>query len=1010
LIRYLIFRPVAVLLSFVLCTVLGFYYFSKVPISLLPDIDVPRIVITITYPDHTAAQIEDLVTRPVREQMVTVQNIKDIDSKSANHSAWIYMQYEHGTRMDLAYVEVNEKLDHIISALPTDVPRPVVTRINTSDVPVMRLHVLPKNNTPDIAELSILTERVIKKRIEQVVGVSLVDINGQVEEEITIVPDMTALHTYGLSPDDIITAVDAKNQELGSLSIRDGQYRYFVRVANSIADIESIKNIAVPVSQNYIPLHRLAKVNRTAAQSLSYHIYDTTQGLVLTIQKQADARMTDLMSRLNTAIHTIKKDYPQLDFAVSRNQSFLLDAGIDNLKQDIVYGGALTILLLFLFLGHWSAPTLMSISIPLSLVISIVFFYLFDISFNIISLSGIALGIGMLIDNSIVVIDHISRKRKTGLSLIESAVQGTEEMTAPVISQVLTTVAVYAPLVLLHGMAGDLIKDQAKALTISLLVSLLVAFVLAPLLYKYLISWISKGQIKEDTIFYRWIERGYHRMIDHILRYRLVYFLFTIALMPVGFWIATRLPVRALPEIEKTESLVKIDWNEEIDAQQNKKRTEEIILLIKSTVLSSESDIGIKQYVLQEEKSNIQSCDLYYICKSETEKNEVDRSVHHWMLNHYPKAIVKIEAAANAFTQLFSNDKPYFEARFLDINENVNPALQEYLSKNPDAKPGDSQSDEIYLEIIPDYTKMTLYGITRSQVDNTLARIIGVLHVTDIKKAGAVTRVILKDTEKSIAALDHARIINTQGISYNLKEFIQLRYQAQPKYLLADRSGKYKNILWNRSSANTITSIENDMAEIARNTNSPVHFQGQYFDDKAQLRQLLFIFIIVTLLMYFILAIQYESIWQPFLVMLTIPLGITGAMIVLWLTGSALDTMAAIGFIVILGLIVDDPILKIETLNRLRKQYHIQGKIVDEALLKQMIHEAGSICLKPLLMVSLTTTLALVPILFIPGIGNELQKPMVWVIIGGLSIGTFFTTWFVPLAYWYSIKWGRKNK
>jgi multidrug efflux pump subunit AcrB len=942
--------------------------------------------------------------------MLTVQNIKDIDSKSANHSAWIYMYYEHGSRMDLAYVEVNEKLDHIISSIPSDVQRPVVTRINTSDVPVMRLHVLPKNNEPGMAELSILTERVIKKRIEQVQGVSLVDINGQVQEEIAIIPDMVALNTYGLSPDDIHRAVDAGNKELGSLSIRDGQYRYFVRVANSIADIESIKNLAVPVQNNYIPLHRLAEVSRIPAQSLGYHLHDSTQGLVLTIQKQVDARMTDLMVNLNAAITMIKKDYPQLRFEVSRNQNFLLDAGIDNLKQDIVYGGILTILLLFLFLGHWSAPTLMSISIPLSLVISIVFFYLFHISFNIISLSGIALGIGMLIDNSIVVIDHISRKRKSGLPLIDSAIQGTQEMTAPVISQVLTTVAVYAPLVLLHGMAGDLIKDQAKALTISLLVSLLVAFILAPLLYRYLISWISKGQIKEDTIFYRWIEKGYHRMIDHILQYKLFYFLFTLCLMPIGFWIATILPVRALPEIEKTESLVKIDWNEEIDALENKKRTEKIVALIAPSVISSESDIGIKQYVLQEEKSNVQSSELYFQCKNETEKKSVDRRVLEYITKQYPKSVLKIEDVPNAFTQLFSTDKSYFEARFLDINEELNPVVQDYLAKNPASKPGDSQSKETYLEIIPDYAKMTLYGINRSQLDNTLARIIGVLHVTDIKKGGSVTKVVLKDNDKSISALEQAQLKNIQGASYNLKEFIQLAYLDQYKYILADRSGKYKSMIWDRSSTQNIKGIENSMAEIARKTSSPVHFQGQYFDDQAQLKQLVFIFIIVALLMYFILAIQYESIWQPFLVMLTIPLGITGAMIVLWLTGSALDTMAAIGFIVILGLIVDDPILKVETLNRLRKKYLSEGCVFDDALLKSMIHEAGSICLKPLLMVSLTTSLALVPILFIPGIGNELQKPMVWVIVGGLSIGTFFTTWFVPLAYWYSMKWRRKIK
>lgn len=243
---------------------------------------------------------------------------------------------------------------------------------------------------------------------------------------------------------------------------------------------------------------------------------------------------------------------------------------------------------------------------------------------------------------------------------------------------------------------------------------------------------------------------------------------------------------------------------------------------------------------------------------------------------------------------------------------------------------------------------------------------------------------------------------------YPLSLFIQLRYNHQAKYLTADRSGRYYSLKWDQLPMKTIGEIQKKIAAYSNIHGMPVHFSGQYFDDQQQLKQLSFIFVLVVLLMYFILAIQYESLVQPILVMLTIPLGITGAMAVLWWTGGSLDTMAAIGFIVILGLIVDDPILKIETLNRLNKKYLSEGQILNDDLMKKMIHEAGSICLKPLLMVSLTTSLALVPVLFIPGLGNNLQKPMVWVIIGGLTIGTFFTTWFVPLAYWYWRKWSLK--
>lgn len=1006
-IRYLIRRPVAVFLSFGLLLVLGLYYFTSIPVSLLPPIDVPRIIITLSYPGHTASQVEASGLRSLREGLLTTSHLVEIQSRAANHRGSLYLQFEHGTRMDLAYVEVNEKIDRLSQSLPRDLPRPQVNRVNTSDIPVARLHILPDSTGPDLATLTDLAEKIIKKRIEQLEGVGTVDIHGQVDQIIVVQPDQPALQAAGLQAGDITTAIRNANQELGSLSIRDGQYRYYVRLARTLHDPETIRNIPVQGSQGTIPLSRLCQVDLVPESRLDYHLYQDEEGLVMTIQKQAGARMHELMPRLYEAIGLCRRDYPGFRFEISQDQSFLLVAGIDNLKQDILYGGILTIALLFLFLGHWSAPSLMSISIPLSLVIGVVFFYWFGLSFNIISLSGLALGIGMLIDNSIVVIDHISRKRKSGLSLEDSAVTGTVEMVPPVISQVLTTVVVYAPLVLLHGMAGDLIGDQAKALTISLGVSLLIAFCLAPLLYKSLLSRLSRGEIREDTVFYRWVEKGYHRMIHHILRYRPIYFLLTLLMMPAGFWIAKYLPVRALPETRQTESLIRIDWNEPIDAAENRRRHGLLTAHIRPFILSSEADIGITQYVLQDNPQTVQQGTLYYACGSEMDRLNADKAVSDWIRKNYPGAGLELEEAPNAFTQLFSSAAPYFEARFTNVTPGQDSSILDLAGKmaNTGALPGDGLSSETLLEILPDYSRMALYGIDRQVLDQALEQRYGSYKLTELQNAGDQLRV---DLVSDPAENQGQWLKSHNGNSYPMHHFVQFRYRSQPKQILADRSGQYYNLIWPDGSGSKVEDLKQRLSAFALDQGIPVHFSGRYFEEQKQFRQLVFIFLLVVLLMYVILAIQYESLVQPILVMLTIPLGITGSMLLLWATGSSLDTMAAIGFIVILGLVVDDPILKIETLNRLSKAYKSKGLPLDELTLSRMIHEAGSICLKPLLMVSLTTSLALVPVLFIPGLGNELQKPLVWVIIGGLTIGTFFTTWFIPLAYWYWIRFKQK--
>jgi multidrug efflux pump subunit AcrB len=279
--------------------------------------------------------------------------------------------------------------------------------------------------------------------------------------------------------------------------------------------------------------------------------------------------------------------------------------------------------------------------------------------------------------------------------------------------------------------------------------------------------------------------------------------------------------------------------------------------------------------------------------------------------------------------------------------------------------------------------------------------------ITGIKRFGDVIPVVWQGRSADMATLLKATVKSPNGTNYPLRTFISPVGGRQPKYITADKAGVYHSLIWPKGSADA---LQKPVDNAARLQGWQVKWTGTYFEDKAQIGRIWLIFSLVVFLLYLILVIQYESMVQPLVVMLTIPLGVSGAMAILWLTGGSLNVMAAVGFIVVLGLIVDDPILKIETLNRLEKKYRAEGLAFNEGLLKRMIHEAGDICLKPLLMVSLTTSIALVPVLLIPGIGNDLQKPLALVVIGGLTIGTFFTTWFIPLAYWYSMRWkGRKS-
>jgi len=1012
LIKYLIARPIAVIASFIVLLAVGLILSTKVPVSLLPDIDVPQIIIRVQYPNTAAPIIEENFLRPIRSSLATLSHISNVESKAANHSGLIYLTFEYGTKMSLAYIEANEKIDQLAYILPKDMQRPQVMRTNASDMPIVRIQVTPKDPEKFI-EAATLTEKTLKKRIEQIEGVSVVDINGLQKGIINIIPNVVQLQALGIDAATISQTIQAANSELGGLSIADGQYRYFVKVNSGFSTIEMMKLLPLKIaSATMVTLGQVASFKYEAAQPLGYHLYNGKASMVITVQKQPGSRMNELMPQVKDVVSLFKKDYPQLDFEITQDQSFLLDAGISNLQQDLVYGGILTILLLFLFLGNWASPILMGISIPLSLIITFIFFYLFNISFNIISLSGLALGIGMLIDNSIVVVDNITRHRKMGLPLLQSSIDGTNQVIVPVISQVLTTVAVYVPLVMLSGIAGALVYDQSIALTISLLVSLLMAFVLSPLLYKLFLK-TPVHKLKEDTKIYAWLSRHYHVMISHILRHRKKYMLFTFSIMPVGIIVAFFLPVTSLPEIEKTESLVTLDWNMPVDAKENLQRIEALQQYIQKDVKQTEAEVGIQQFLLQNDNNTPQKAIVYYAAENEPKKYAIDQKVQHWLQKNYPQASFSILAAPNAFTQLFETGQPYLEARFYATKQSdenkewsglnlLLPAL-----KNYGYKPGDGLLQEKAATIYLNLQAMVLYGVQRSRMEDALQQLFGTWQITEFKKMGDVLPVIMEADDKGLEEKLTTTVRSNNNTLYPLKQFVQLQYSQQPKFITADINGIYRSIQFKESLQN-IPSVLKHITTLAAQQGYTVEFRGQYFQNTQYIKDLWIIFLLVLVLLYVILAIQYESLWQPLLVMLTIPLGITGGMVLLWASGGTLNVMAAIGFVVILGLIVDDPILKIETLNRLHKQYMAEGRIMDDALLEKMIHQAGDICLKPLLMVSLTTSIAMVPVLFIDGIGNDLQKPLSYVIIGGLTVGTFFTTWFIPLAYWTMIKWKQK--
>jgi len=1003
-VKFLLSRPIAVGMTFLALLIFSVILFRTLPISLLPPIDVPQIVIKVNYPNSSPESIEQNVLRPIREGMVTLNGLNDLESKAGSEVGDVRLTFDFQTRMELAYIEVNEKIDRLTNSLPKDMPRPQVVRINSNDIPIVRLQVIPKEGV-DFAEVSMLTENVIKKRLEQLEGVALVDINGRQENVITVTPNKPVMTGLGLKAADLIRAIKDGNSELPGISVEDGQFRYYLRLATKLETAEDVGNLPVRgPSGNTVSLSKVAEVNYALSKPTGFHLFRDKVGLVVTVHKQTSAKMNETMPLIYEAVELFNADYPQVDFELTQDQSSLLNAGINNLQTSLLFGGLFAFAILFVFMGNYRTPIIIGISLPASLVISFMVFYFFNISINVISLSGLALGLGMLIDNAIIVLDNINRKREEGLPLFEACVSGVNEVQSALISSVLTTLAVFVPLVFLSGVAGALFYDQAVSVAAILCVSLLVAFILLPLLYFLLFKNETKSTLKEDSRLFNGMLKGYKIIYQRLFAHPGWSLLVLFLMIPLLLASVNFLKVEGLPPIEKFDVLISLDWNEPINASQNKDRIQNLLGQLEGKFTVAESDLGLRQFLLYEGENAIQQADLYLMFANNEAKENVSKQLQDFFRQNFPQASLEINDAPNAFDQLFNSNRPYFEVRLKNLESKrpisasqMNLWMEQFPIKTWSKGPGLQEGSSVIFKT--DLEKLALYGLGVDQLITTIEQLFGNYLITDIRQFGEIIPIQLRNNQLDFQTLLKRNFIyGEEGVPYALNEFIEFSYDSHYKFVTADRAGIYQSLNLDISDP---TKHEADIRSWGVERNLAVEFAGQYFQDQETIKELMGILMVSILLLYFILAAQFESFLQPLIVVFTLPLGVGGAFLVLWLTGTSLNVMSAIGLVVMLGIMVNDAILKIDTINRLRVTYQTKDELLAREALVKALYHAGEIRLKPIVMTSVTTILALIPVVFGAGLGADLQRPLVFSVIGGLTIGTFTALYFIPLAYWF---------
>lgn len=489
-IKFLIQRPIAVLMAFTACFIIGLVTYSTLPISLLPNIAIPEITVQVASANTSARELENTIVKPLRGQLIQVSTLKDIHSESRDGAGIIRLSFEYGTNTDLAFIEVNEKIDAAMNYLPKEAERPKVIKASATDIPVFYLNLTLKNDSAygateqhSFLELCEFAESVIKRRIEQLEEVAMVDVTGILERQVQIVPDKDKLAMMGLSIGDIESALSSNNVEPGSMTVRDGYYEYNIKFSTLLRTAEDVENIYLRKDDRIVQLKDFCKVSVVPVKEKGVSLSNGKRAVSLAVIKQADENMDKMKQALVGTMTYFQLVYPEIDFSISRNQTELLDYTISNLQQNLSLGFLFICLVAVLFLGDVKSPLVIGLSMVVSIVISFVFFYLCNMSLNIISLAGLILALGMMIDSSIIVTENISQYRERGYSLRRACVTGTSEVVTPMLSSSLTTIAVFAPLIFMSGIAGAIFFDQAFSVTVGLMVSYLTGIMLLPVLY-----------------------------------------------------------------------------------------------------------------------------------------------------------------------------------------------------------------------------------------------------------------------------------------------------------------------------------------------------------------------------------------------------------------------------------------------------------------------------------------------------------------------------------------------
>lgn len=1000
-------HPVTMVMIIVMVLVLGVVSLNRLGTDLLPNISFPTVMVITTYKGAGPQEIENLVTKPLEQVLSTVSNVKSIRSTSVEGASNITVEFNWGTDMDFAVLEVREKIDLIKDLLPSEVSSPQIYKYDASQIPLMEISVAGKG---DLEELKYITEDRIKNRLLQLEGVGMVQVFGGTDKEIHVVVDPEKLMKYGTSMNSIVQALQLENLNLPGGSISYGKRDYLVRINSEFADISDIKNLPIMTATgSVIPLSSLAQVEYASETDVLSKL-NGKPSVVLVLYKQSGYNTVQVADKVVKELEELKNELPSgTEYSVVFNQADFINKAIGNVASNAVSGGILAIAILYLFLHDLRSTIVIGLSIPISIIATFVLMYFGNLTINLLSLGGLALGVGMLVDNSIVVLDNIFRHREEGEGNVEAAILGTDEVTRAIIASTLTTVVVFLPVVYVQGIAAQLFKELALTVTFSLLASLMVSLTLTPLLCSRLkvggdtstkVNFLAAFGEKFDRAFSRLLDR-YRNALKWALAHRKVVIGVTALVFVLSLVLSPVIGTEFLPKFDMGMVMMTVEMPEGTRKEVLEGTVDEVLSKIKD-IPEIENILTIAGFSQTGEAADNEASiiiDLKPLAERERDSDEITEEIR-TKTAKIPGAKISVLSLAGMMFLGEASEAVSIKIKGDDMDElkEISKQVEEIVKSVPGTREVKSsiaeQKPEINIRIKRDVA--SLYGLNSAYVANYVKSAVQGVVATKLKTGGEevdVKVVAREDLVDDVEKLKSLAIPTPSGIMLPLSSIATVVKEEGPVSI--DREDQSRTIKVTASVVGRFSGdVNSEIQQKLRDLDLPEGYSIEMGGEQEQIMEsfggLTLAFVLAILLVYMVMASQFESLLQPFIIMFTLPLAIIGVVFSLLLTGRSLNIASFIGMITLAGVVVNNGIVLIDFVNQLRER----GLSREEAIMR-----AGPLRVRPILMTTLTTVLGLLPLSLGLGEGGELSASLATVLMGGLTVSTVLTLIVVPVLY-----------